>query len=542
MARIDRHLRWLWMAILALAFVACDPYPAKNTAAPEIQAVYASNGDPYDLREVEGTKTDTGWTITIPGNFYEADPWQAPPFDQDFSGGLMPVIIVQTNQSLDDASIQTAPPTAANPNGDCIPMNSWLTVDPLPTGDDHWYSCYQPSAAVSFEGGAVVLFKAASPITAGSGGIGWSGLATLEVPETGPATSYSLSGTVKDRNSRDLTVSVVATVEPPPGQPGNPVLSFSVNALDATRYDATITWSATTSTTPTPTAAYVIQRADVRGDGSIVTAPVSRTGDWWNLYQTDDSTILIYKDQSLDPAVGHWYRVLSKSENGGLSRPTVGVPTVGQPGSPAYPSASAPSSSSYDLTVTWTEPASSTIPVARFLLQRALDSNGAPSPTDATFNGWTTVCTVSLGTTSCIDTGRDPDQAYWYQVVAQGDLGGSVSPVSPATDPTSAVPQLGVPKLEYSATSNTVTVSWEIPFTAGTLGVSNYRVDRAPDANGVPGTWSILDSGISAAATSYSDSTVTPSSLYWYRVMGQAAVGSATVVGPPTAARSIVTR
>jgi hypothetical protein len=197
MARTSTHPWPLCAAILALASAGCDPYPAKNTTAPQIVTVFASNG-PNFLEEVEGTKTDTGWTITIPSGPGRMDP--------TVIQAVEPVIFVQTNQSLDGASIQTS-------DGDCTPSGGWLSVTP-PTlatpGSPVWYSCYHPSAVVGLEGGSVVLFRATQSIST-TLGQGWFDVASLD-----PDTSFSLSGNVRDRSGGPLPISIQVTVSPPP--------------------------------------------------------------------------------------------------------------------------------------------------------------------------------------------------------------------------------------------------------------------------------------------------------------------------------------
>ena len=74
-----------------------------------------------------------------------------------------------------------------------------------------------------------------------------------------------------------------------------------------------------------------------------------------------------------------------------------------------------------------------------------------------------------------------------------------------------------------SVSASTVPLSWTAS-TDSESGMAGYEVQRAPDAAGVPGTWANVASGGCSgivATISCTDSTVSPSTKYYYRVRGR---------------------
>src|SRR3989304_1913146 len=83
------------------------------------------------------------------------------------------------------------------------------------------------------------------------------------------------------------------------------------------------------------------------------------------------------------------------------------------------------------------------------------------------------------------------------------------------------------PPPTFSAvTQSSATVNWPAP----TGGTATYKLDRAPDSGGSPGTWTI-DYATGIAGTSYPDSSVTCGATYWYRVSGANATGDGSYSG-----------
>ena len=100
---------------------------------------------------------------------------------------------------------------------------------------------------------------------------------------------------------------------------------------------------------------------------------------------------------------------------------------------------------------------------------------------------------------------------YWYRVRAyQG------STYSDYTSNVQGTSKLNTPtNLSGTVVSFTqINLSW----TDNSSKETNYRIDRAPDNGGVPGTWTVTYGLVGANATSYSDTACSPNTKYWYRV------------------------
>lgn len=105
----------------------------------------------------------------------------------------------------------------------------------------------------------------------------------------------------------------------------------------------------------------------------------------------------------------------------------------------------------------------------------------------------------------------------YYFAIADIDTNGDTSPMSGEVN---VLTRPGAPTgVGFSGvSSSSISVTW----TAPTNGASSYRVERAPDSGGLPGTWEEKAAGVSSPWT---DSTVTCGTTYWYRVRGTNGAG-----------------
>jgi endonuclease/exonuclease/phosphatase family metal-dependent hydrolase len=153
-----------------------------------------------------------------------------------------------------------------------------------------------------------------------------------------------------------------------------------------------------------------------------------------------------------------------------------------------------------------------------FKIERALDAGGSPGV-------WTQLVSVAINTTNYTDSGVTTNTTYWYQVRSYNNCGDS-----PFSYP--AIVNVVLPAAPYSVTANIlgpnqVDLSW-YPYFGN---MDGFRVERAPDVNGSPGSWTPL--ALLPAGTGYfSDTSVTPNAVYWYRVLAYNAVGDSTDAYP----------
>lgn len=141
-------------------------------------------------------------------------------------------------------------------------------------------------------------------------------------------------------------------------------------------------------------------------------------------------------------------------------------------------------------------------------VERALDTGGTPGT-------WTRIATVSYYVSSYPDPERLANTKYWYRVRAVNWVGGS--PYSQSISVT--VPPPATPLGLLAAIGTTNRINLEL-FASYERDQNGFRLERASDVGGSPGTWEeIADipatNTYSAACT---DTNVTAYTTNWYRI------------------------
>jgi hypothetical protein len=190
----------------------------------------------------------------------------------------------------------------------------------------------------------------------------------------------------------------------------------------------------------------------------------------------------------------------------GLVRPTIQTPPVGAPGTPT--NLSLMQAGDTDVSVAW-DRADDTD--TSMVIERALDSGGSP--------GTYVAQTLEQHANVFADWSCDPATTYWYRVKATNSAGSS-SYSSAASVTTSAFGGSATPTIT-SVTANAdspfqITLSWTNP--ADQAGGSKiYLIERSTDgAFYVP--VKVKSCGAVAAAETYVDTPLTPSTSYAYRM------------------------
>jgi hypothetical protein len=127
-------------------------------------------------------------------------------------------------------------------------------------------------------------------------------------------------------------------------------------------------------------------------------------------------------------------------------------------------------------------------------------------------------------TTSYSDQTASGNTTYFYTLFDK-DVNGTRSPAS------QEVSLLTKPVAPVDLNANTLSessigLSWQAP----PGGAVTYKLQRAPDISGTPGTY--IDLVSNHASTSYTDLSLNCSESYWYRVAGQNASGDGVYSSP----------
>ena len=181
--------------------------------------------------------------------------------------------------------------------------------------------------------------------------------------------------------------------------------------------------------------------------------------------------------------------------------------------------------------LTWNENA---VDEQGYRIERAPDAGGVPGV-------FTQIASVGLNVRTYSNTGVSANTRYWYRVRAYNAVG-----TSPYSNDASAI--MTTPPAPTALTTTPVTgVRIDLAWTdnSGTE-EQGFRVERAPDVGGAPGTYALIAS-VAANIRTYSNTGLQASTRYWYRVRAYNAVGtsdytnesSAATLSPPVAASGL---
>jgi hypothetical protein len=139
-----------------------------------------------------------------------------------------------------------------------------------------------------------------------------------------------------------------------------------------------------------------------------------------------------------------------------------------------------------------------------FLIERAPDVSG-------TAGTWAESATVAANVTGFSDTTVLPSTKYWYRLRASN--AGGTSPYG--NQFTVATPPLAGPtSLKATVVSATqINLTW----TDNSVTEDGFRIERAPDFGGAPGTWAEIAT-VGVNTTTFSNTGLTELTPYWFRV------------------------
>jgi len=234
-----------------------------------------------------------------------------------------------------------------------------------------------------------------------------------------------------------------------------------------------------------------------------------------------------YSDRTVTTNATYWYRLRSSAHCGDSPYTSPVSASVNPPAAPSSLTASAVALRQVDLS--WTD---NSFNEDGFIIERAQDAGGMPG-------AWSPIATVGADTVIYVDTNATVCTTYWYRVRAYNLVG-----YSPDTDPASAI--IGPPAAPSGLTAAATDVDRvDLSWVDNSFNEENFKIERADDAGGVPGTWAQIATA-GAGVTFYSDQGVTTNHAYWYRVRASNTCGdspysneASVIVAPPAPASNL---
>jgi titin len=304
--------------------------------------------------------------------------------------------------------------------------------------------------------------------------------------------------------SPSSNVAQVTTPEPPPAVPGGLTATAQASSqISLSWFDAQFEDG------------FMVERSPDGVSGFTQVAIIPASG---NVGETYDR---VYTDITLSPGTQYCYRVRSYNTGGDSAYSNVSCATTVQV-LPAGPSSLVASTlSSISVSLAWVDNSNNE---SKFVVER--------SPDGVFFSP---VAYLPANSTAYIDGGVSPSGIYYYRVKATNSAGDSpYSNVAAATTPPPPPPApsgLGATVNGSSA----ITLLW----VGNGINLTGFEVARSTD-----GAAFTVIADLPATVLTYSDTSLTPSTLYYYEVRavsaggtsGYSTVASATTAGVPPAA------
>ena len=226
---------------------------------------------------------------------------------------------------------------------------------------------------------------------------------------------------------------------------------------------------------------------------------IERSSDGVNFAEvgTTSANVTTYTASGLSPAQQYFFRVRARNA-AGVSVPSAVATSTTRAGTVTNFAISSLSTTS--LMLNWTEASGET----GYRIERSIDGST-----------WTTRGTVAANGVSYTDTGLSAATQYFYRVVTLDSEGDAA-----ATSSTAAATRMdAVAGLTFTERlSNRITFTW-----TDMASETGYRIERSTDGK----SFSTVTT-LAANVTSYTDTNVSAMGEYYYRVIGQKNLGSAT--------------
>src|SRR2546426_932858 len=350
------------------------------------------------------------------------------------------------------------------------------------------------------------------------GGTTW----TILVANTGSAaTAYSDTG-LTHTTTYTYRVSAINSVGTSSTSSTAPATTLAVapstpTGLTATTVSASqisLSWSAPADNGGSAISGYKVERST---DGGTT---------WSTIVPNSGSASTAYSDTGLAHGVTYAYKV-SAVNSVGTSSPSNTASATTLAVAPSTPTGlTATTVSSSQVSLTWTAPA----------------DNGGSAVTgyniERSTNGGSTLSTLVANTGSTATTYSDTRLTHTTTYAYRGSAINSIGLCSPSSTPSATTlavapsPPTGL--TATSVSSSQINLSWTAPTDNGGSAITGYKIERSTDGGT---TWSTLVANTGSAATSYSDTGLTRSTTYAYRVYAINSVGTSSPSSTSSAPR-----
>jgi hypothetical protein len=304
--------------------------------------------------------------------------------------------------------------------------------------------------------------------------------------------------------SGNSAYSAVASATTPVVPTNNPTPPSNVTATAISSSQINLAWT----DAATSESGYVIERW---------------SGAYWTQIASLPTNYTSYSNTGLTAGTIYYYRVAATSSSGGLFYgPQVSATT--QSALPSLPSA--PSGlttavvSSSQINLTWVDTSTNE---TGFNVERAT----------ATAGPWTTIATTGSNVVAYSSTGLASSTTYYFRVRSFNTAGSSAyTPVVTATTQTTATLPAAPTGLSATGISTSqINLTW----TDNSTNEQGFSIERGSSASG---PWSVLGT---TAQSSYSNTGLTASTTYYYRVRAYNTAGNSAYTGTASAATFVAT-